>query len=266
MDECADNNGGCEHKCINTVGSFKCLCDEGYILADDNKHCKQAACGRNVRVMTINTWMEIHSPNWPKYYSPRETCNWVLNTSPGHRIRVTILELDIEPEVRCSYDRLEIWDGVYQKEEVSDLIGGQKNWLESLPQNSNSTSSNIYTNNLRTYYTQNSNKNSNSNSNVEDALQISRICGSRVPEPSFIESGGNVMNLRFVSDESIVRKGFRIRYNSVCSSNLLATEKFQDLYSHANFGDSYEGNVECEWVITVPDDKKVGPIKVWLCI
>ena len=36
-DECDRRNGGCEHSCINSVGSFKCVCDEGYRL-DRNKY------------------------------------------------------------------------------------------------------------------------------------------------------------------------------------------------------------------------------------
>ena len=30
FNECDVNNGGCEHTCTNTVGSFSCSCDEGY--------------------------------------------------------------------------------------------------------------------------------------------------------------------------------------------------------------------------------------------
>lgn len=38
--ECADgNNGGCEHNCTNTIGSFICSCREGYILSSDQRTC-----------------------------------------------------------------------------------------------------------------------------------------------------------------------------------------------------------------------------------
>ena len=40
IDECADGNGGCEQNCNNTMGSYICLCDEGYELNDDNHTCK----------------------------------------------------------------------------------------------------------------------------------------------------------------------------------------------------------------------------------
>ena len=33
VDECTDNNGGCQHYCNNTVGSFGCSCRPGYRIA-----------------------------------------------------------------------------------------------------------------------------------------------------------------------------------------------------------------------------------------
>ena len=40
VDECAEDNGGCDHKCHNNVGSFKCACQKGYILMGDKKKCQ----------------------------------------------------------------------------------------------------------------------------------------------------------------------------------------------------------------------------------
>ena len=37
--ECYVNNGGCEHTCVNTPGSYHCECNEGYRLAADGKSC-----------------------------------------------------------------------------------------------------------------------------------------------------------------------------------------------------------------------------------
>ena len=39
-DECALNNGGCQHKCINTDGSYYCSCDTGYDLQQDKHSCQ----------------------------------------------------------------------------------------------------------------------------------------------------------------------------------------------------------------------------------
>ncbi len=30
INECAENNGGCNGECVNTVGSYKCSCLDGY--------------------------------------------------------------------------------------------------------------------------------------------------------------------------------------------------------------------------------------------
>ncbi|XP_077997473.1 epidermal growth factor-like protein 8 [Glandiceps talaboti] len=40
IDECEENNGGCEHDCENTEGSYHCECDEGYRLGDDGRTCE----------------------------------------------------------------------------------------------------------------------------------------------------------------------------------------------------------------------------------
>ena len=32
VNECAISNGGCEHKCINKIGSYECSCNKGFIL------------------------------------------------------------------------------------------------------------------------------------------------------------------------------------------------------------------------------------------
>lgn len=39
VDECAVNNGGCEQKCLNSIGSFICLCEPNFRLAADGYSC-----------------------------------------------------------------------------------------------------------------------------------------------------------------------------------------------------------------------------------
>ena len=40
VDECADQNGGCDHNCSNTAGSYHCSCLSGYTLnTTDNTLC-----------------------------------------------------------------------------------------------------------------------------------------------------------------------------------------------------------------------------------
>lgn len=38
--ECASNNGGCAHYCINSYMGHKCYCKHGFILENDGVSCK----------------------------------------------------------------------------------------------------------------------------------------------------------------------------------------------------------------------------------
>ena len=45
VDECSSNNGGCQQKCTNNVGSFVCSCQKGYqVSTSDNKKCSPLPC------------------------------------------------------------------------------------------------------------------------------------------------------------------------------------------------------------------------------
>ena len=39
VNECATNNGGCEHNCMNTEGTFLCSCFNGYTLDNNAFNC-----------------------------------------------------------------------------------------------------------------------------------------------------------------------------------------------------------------------------------
>uniref|UniRef100_H3CFP6 Signal peptide, CUB and EGF-like domain-containing protein 1 n=1 Tax=Tetraodon nigroviridis TaxID=99883 RepID=H3CFP6_TETNG len=39
VDECADNNGGCQQVCVNTMGSYECQCTDGFFLSDNQHTC-----------------------------------------------------------------------------------------------------------------------------------------------------------------------------------------------------------------------------------
>ena len=40
VDECLDNNGGCEQICRNTLGNYECDCKTGYELHSNGKKCE----------------------------------------------------------------------------------------------------------------------------------------------------------------------------------------------------------------------------------
>jgi len=47
VDECRYSNGGCEHSCLNTQGSYECLCNVGFKLAADRKRCENQGLNSN---------------------------------------------------------------------------------------------------------------------------------------------------------------------------------------------------------------------------
>lgn len=41
IDECSKENGGCQHECVNTFGSYSCQCRSGFMLHDNKHDCKE---------------------------------------------------------------------------------------------------------------------------------------------------------------------------------------------------------------------------------
>ena len=44
INECASDNGGCDHTCTNTKGSYYCTCKSGYELHSDEHSCNGRLC------------------------------------------------------------------------------------------------------------------------------------------------------------------------------------------------------------------------------
>ncbi|KAJ7305195.1 hypothetical protein JRQ81_011103 [Phrynocephalus forsythii] len=121
-DECSKDNGGCQHECLNTFGSYECQCRSGFVLHDNKHDCKEAGCDHKVLAISGT----ITSPNWPDKYPSKKECTWALTTTPGHRIKLIIRELDIEGHQECTYDHLEVYNGKDTKAPVLDRFCGTK--------------------------------------------------------------------------------------------------------------------------------------------
>jgi len=57
--ECYVNNGDCEQVCIDSVGSFECLCGDGFILNEDGLNCDE--CGVDVTCQSESCTPECES-------------------------------------------------------------------------------------------------------------------------------------------------------------------------------------------------------------
>ncbi|XP_022906933.2 protein tolkin-like [Onthophagus taurus] len=106
-DECAINKGGCEHECVNTIGSYSCTCHNGFTLHENGRDCKEGGCKYEIN----SPYGIISSPNYPEYYPSQKDCIWHFQTTPGHRIKIMFLSFDIESHQECSYDHIVFYDG-----------------------------------------------------------------------------------------------------------------------------------------------------------
>ncbi|RMC11221.1 hypothetical protein DUI87_12136 [Hirundo rustica rustica] len=90
-DECSKDNGGCQHECINTFGSYTCQCRNGFTLHDNGHDCKEG------KVLT-----------------------------PALRKAKTFNEFEIEQHQECAYDHLEMYDGPNSKSPILGHFCGSK--------------------------------------------------------------------------------------------------------------------------------------------
>lgn len=75
IDECSAENGGCQHECVNTFGSYSCQCRSGFMLHDNRHDCKEGTACKPIpmcfkgsahqkkHVWTIYYLMSIRLPN-----------------------------------------------------------------------------------------------------------------------------------------------------------------------------------------------------------
>ncbi|ELW49304.1 Tolloid-like protein 2 [Tupaia chinensis] len=106
-DECAKDNGGCQHECVNTLGSYLCRCRTGYRLHENARDCKEAGCVHRIS----SAEGTLASPDWPDKYPRLRECTWNISSTAGHRVKLTFQEFEIEQHQECAYDRVELFDG-----------------------------------------------------------------------------------------------------------------------------------------------------------
>ncbi|XP_059056661.1 tolloid-like protein 1 [Achroia grisella] len=122
VDECADNNGGCQHECHNTLGGYECACHSGFTLHPNKHDCKEGGCKHDV----AQPHGTIVSPNYPDLYPSRKDCVWQFSTTPGHRIKLIFNVFELEPHQECAYDHVSIYDGASADEKTLGRFCGSK--------------------------------------------------------------------------------------------------------------------------------------------
>ncbi|KAK2817229.1 hypothetical protein Q5P01_025420 [Channa striata] len=121
-DECSKDNGGCQHECINTVGSYVCQCRHGFVLHENKHDCKEAECEHKIHSPSGT----LSSPNWPDKYPSRKECTWDITAKPGHRVKISFSEFEIEQHQECAYDHLEAFDGDSDTAAILGRLCGSK--------------------------------------------------------------------------------------------------------------------------------------------
>ncbi|XP_013164435.1 PREDICTED: tolloid-like protein 1 [Papilio xuthus] len=122
VDECAENNGGCQHECRNTLGGFECACHSGFALHHNRRDCKEGGCKYDI-TLPHGT---IFSPNYPDTYPSRKDCVWQFSTTPGHRIKLIFNVFELESHQECTYDHVSIYDGASADEKTLGRFCGAK--------------------------------------------------------------------------------------------------------------------------------------------
>lgn len=59
VDECLDNNGGCQQVCVNTMGSYECQCTEGFFLSDNQHTCIHRSDGKTGMMQSFS-FQKLH--------------------------------------------------------------------------------------------------------------------------------------------------------------------------------------------------------------
>lgn len=140
VDECEFSDHGCEHECINTIGSYECGCFAGYELQSDGKSCEDACGG------IINATYEfgtLTSPQYPDLYPLGKECVWEIVAPPNHNVFLSFNHFDLEGTKnlysQCNYDHLTTYSrlrdnrlkkiGVFCGQEIPPIINSEQNIL-----------------------------------------------------------------------------------------------------------------------------------------
>lgn len=103
MDECEDDNGDCEHECINEVGGYRCRCREGLKLRGDNRTCES-------ETVFSDSEMEAQAAHRDRCYASCETVHRLHDRLKALQEKVNTPGVDVQIEPRDEFRAsVEIW-------------------------------------------------------------------------------------------------------------------------------------------------------------
>lgn len=106
--ECLTDYHGCDHICVNTLGSYKCMCEIGYELHSDGRKCEDA-CGGYISIENGT----FQSPSFPDLYPTNKYCVWQIVAPKQHRITLNFSYFDLEGNNQdCEYDSVRVSNGL----------------------------------------------------------------------------------------------------------------------------------------------------------
>lgn len=111
-DECSKDNGGCQHECINTVGSYVCQCRHGFVLHENKHDCKEG--GFHVHSHQHTHW---HKNTGPHMHMVPHSHKHVLMHKNSHRpsYSYSVYPHQSPPDNRLA---LSIWEACFQYIEI----------------------------------------------------------------------------------------------------------------------------------------------------
>ena len=90
INECTGERDGCEHFCRNTIGSYYCMCRDGYYLHQDEKTC----LGRQCFYLHQDKKPSLDSDN---LFKPPSTffSFYIINKNYYHCMKVSVFEVTL---------------------------------------------------------------------------------------------------------------------------------------------------------------------------
>uniref|UniRef100_A0A3Q4HHJ3 Cubilin (intrinsic factor-cobalamin receptor) n=1 Tax=Neolamprologus brichardi TaxID=32507 RepID=A0A3Q4HHJ3_NEOBR len=229
------------------------------------------ACGG--MLMTGETPGFLYSPGWPENYPPDQECTWLIR-SPDSTVELTILSLDIEDSHTCYFDSVVVRDGATSQSPVLANVCGRDH-----PGSLHSTGDSMYIHFSSDGVINGQGFNASYSKGCGGLLHVDRgvMSTPNYPQnyrpglncswhvmvtPGFrISTTDNHLFIHFVSDASNEASGFKLLFEAHsqgCGGFIEVNDNDPPGYiTSPNYPQNYPQNIDCIWVITVPNGEAV---------